>query len=159
MESLDVLRQVAEFHETFRHPVEPAPVIPPTSRCALRVSLLEEELNELKQAIEQQDLVGISDALCDLQYVLTGAVLEFGLGTKFRALFDEVQRSNMSKTCATLEEAEQTVAYYREARGVEAYIEPSGNHFLVFRSSDQKTLKSIRYSPPDLASVLGIIGD
>lgn len=158
LQSLDVLRQVAEFHETFRHPVEPEPIIPDASRCALRVSLLEEELNELKQAIEQEDLRGISDALCDLQYVLTGAVLEFGLGAKFRALFDEVQRSNMSKTCATIEEAEETVAYYRESRGVEAHVEPSGNHYLVYRTSDRKTLKSVRYSPPDLASILGIAG-
>ena len=39
--------------------------------------LLPEELNELKQAIEDNDLVEIADALCDLQYVLSGAVLEF----------------------------------------------------------------------------------
>lgn len=154
MDPLDALNQVAAFHRTFKHPIEPVPVIPAEARCRLRVALLEEELRELRQAIEDQDLVGISDALCDLQYVLTGAVLEFGLGPKFRALFDEVQRSNMSKTCASLEEAEATVAHYRETRGIEAIIEASGDHFLVYRADDYKTLKSVRYSPPDLSSIL-----
>lgn len=154
MEQLDVLNQVAEFHRTFKHPVEPAPVIPSEDRCNLRVALLEEELRELRQAIDDQDLTAIADALCDLQYVLSGAVLEFGLGAKFRDLFDEVQRSNMSKTCASIDEAEATVAYYREHRGFESVIEPSGSHFLVYRKDDRKTLKSVRYSPADLESIL-----
>lgn len=154
MDQLDVLNQVAEFHRTFKHPVEPAPVIPKEERCKLRVALLEEELRELRQAIDDRDLNAIADALCDLQYVLSGAVLEFGLGPKFRDLFDEVQRSNMSKTCATMEEAEATVAYYKEHRGFESVIESSSGHFLVYRKEDRKTLKSIRYSPADLESIL-----
>lgn len=154
MESLDVLNQVAEFHRTFKHPVELKPLIPGEARCRLRVALLEEELREFQQAIERQDLTAIADALCDLQYVLSGAILEFGLGPKFKVLFDEVQRSNMSKTCSSIEEAEATVAYYQEQRGFEAHFEPSGEHFLVFRTEDRKTLKSIHYSPPDLAAIL-----
>lgn len=154
MESLDALNQVAEFHRTFRHPVEPQPLIPTEARCRLRVALLEEELREFREAIERQDLTAIADALCDLQYVLSGAILEFGLGPKFKALFDEVQRSNMSKTCSSIEEAEATIAYYREQRGFEAHFEPSGEHFLVFRTEDRKTLKSVHYSPPDLEAIL-----
>jgi len=154
MDQLDVLNQVAAFHRTFGHPVEPQPLIPSEERCRLRVALLEEELRELKEAIESLDLVGISDALCDLQYVLSGAVLEFGMGPRFRALFDEVQRSNMSKSCSSLEEAEKTVAYYREERGIEAFIEPSGDQFLVYRVGDRKTLKSIQYSPANLEAIL-----
>lgn len=46
------------------------------------------------------------------QYVLSGAVHEFGLGSRFGALHDEVHRSNMSKACTTREEAERTIAYY-----------------------------------------------
>ena len=99
------LSSVALFHETFKHPILPQPTIPSETRCALRVSLLSEELKELEEAIENKDLVEIADALCDLQYVLSGAILEFGLGEKFKALFDEVQRSNMSKACKTEEEA------------------------------------------------------
>jgi len=98
MKVLDSLNQVAEFHKTFKHPVVSEPTIPSKKRCELRVSLIREELEELEEAIKDNDLVEIADALCDIQYVLSGAVLEFGLGEKFRDLFDEVQRSNMSKS-------------------------------------------------------------
>ena len=86
------LKAVSEFHETFGAPILETPQIPSSDRCELRVSLLQEELNELKQAIEDNNLVEIADALADLQYVLSGAVLEFGLKDKFNTLFNEVQR-------------------------------------------------------------------
>ncbi|MEM8906981.1 MAG: nucleoside triphosphate pyrophosphohydrolase family protein [Bacteroidota bacterium] len=151
---LDALNQVAEFHRTFQHPIEPHPVIPAEDRCRLRVALIAEELKELQEAIDNQDLVEIADALCDIQYVLSGAVLEFGLGEKFKSLFDEVQRSNMSKTCPTLEIAEATQQHYREKDGTESYIKQAGDHYLVYRSTDHKTLKSIHYSPANLRSIL-----
>ncbi len=154
MDTPDALNQVAAFHRTFQHPVEPRPLIPAEARCRLRVALLAEELKELELAIAEQDIVGVADALCDLQYVLSGAVLEFGLGDKFRALFDEVQRSNMSKTCKSREEAEATQRYYREERGFESYIRQVGDHWLVYRSTDHKTLKSVNYSPPNLERIL-----
>ena len=75
------LNDVAKFHDTFSLPIEEKPIIPDSKRCELRVSLLQEELNELKEAIEDNDLVEVADALCDLQYVLSGAILEFGLTT------------------------------------------------------------------------------
>lgn len=153
MESLDVLNQVAEFHRTFKHPIEPQPIIPAPERCDLRVSLLREELQELEDAIAAADLVEVADALCDIQYVLAGAVLEFGLGEKFRTLFDEVQRSNMSKTCATQAEAEATAQHYRQ-KGTPCYIQQSGDVWLVYREGDNKTLKSIHYSPADIAALL-----
>ncbi len=84
------LNDVKKFHELFDLPVLETPQIPDEKRCSLRVSLLQEELDELKEAIENQDIIGIADALSDLQYVLSGAVLEFGLGGKFKKLFDEV---------------------------------------------------------------------
>ena len=111
-------------------------------------------LKELEEAIAQKDLVEVADALCDIQYVLSGAVLEFGLGDKFKTLFDEVQRSNMSKTCKSLQEAEATRTHYKATKGVESYIKQVGEHFLVYRTSDDKTLKSINYSPADLKSIL-----
>lgn len=154
MDKLDALNQVAKFHKTFKHPVLSEPTIPSEKRCNLRVELLSEELKELQEAIDDKDMVEIADALCDIQYVLSGAVLEFGLGDKFRELFDEVQRSNMSKTCATLEEAEATMAHYKATKGVESYCEKSGDAYLVFRKPDNKTLKSINYSPADLKSIL-----
>ena len=154
MDKIDSLNQVAEFHRTFHHPVEKEPLIPSEVRCKLRIELIREELKELEQAIADRDLVEIADALCDIQYVLSGAVLEFGLGEKFRELFDEVQRSNMSKSCVTEKEAQKTVDYYRNEKGTDCYYKPSDGHFLVFRTSDNKTLKSINYSPADLKSII-----
>ncbi len=147
------LTSVALFHKTFKHPVLEQPSIPSDTRCNLRVSLLAEELKELEEAIENKDLVEIADALCDLQYVLSGAILEFGLGEKFKALFDEVQRSNMSKACDSEEEAKATVKHY-EAKGTPCFYEKEGDVFLVFREGDHKTLKSVGYSPADLKTIL-----
>lgn len=153
MEKIDSLNQVAEFHRTFNAPILDTPQIPSKERCDLRVLLLQEELDELKQAIADNDITEIADALCDLQYVLSGAVLEFGLGQKFVPLFNEVQRSNMSKACSSQEEADQTIEFYR-AKGEDAYSEVSGDKINVHRKSDNKVLKSVRYSPADLKSIL-----
>ena len=154
MKKLDALNQVAEFHKTFDHPILDQPTIPAKKRCDLRVSLIQEELNELQEAIDNNDLVEVADALCDIQYVLSGAVLEFGLGELFPALFDEVQRSNMSKTCKSKEEAKATQAHYKKTKGVDSYIKQKGDVWLVFRTSDNKTLKSINYSPADIKGLL-----
>ncbi|MEM8893551.1 MAG: nucleoside triphosphate pyrophosphohydrolase family protein [Bacteroidota bacterium] len=154
MDSIDSLNQVAQFHRTFKHPVLDEPQIPSKERCELRVSLIAEELKELEEAIAANDLVEVADALCDIQYVLSGAVLEFGMGEKFRTLFDEVQRSNMSKTCATPEEAQATVDYYTKEKDTPCYYEEQDGVYLVYRESDRKTLKSINYSPADLKTIL-----
>lgn len=154
MDKIDPLNQVAAFHTTFQHPVLAEPQIPPQVRCDLRVSLIAEELEELKEAIQNKDLVEVADALCDIQYVLSGAVLEFGLGEKFKALFEEVQRSNMSKACNSEEEAKETVTFYKEKKNTEAYYEARDGKWLVYRKGDNKTLKSIHYSPADLKTIL-----
>lgn len=154
MDKIDSLNQVAAFHKTFHHPVLEKPTIPDEKRCELRVSLIAEELKELKEAIEDKDLVEIADALCDIQYVLSGAVLEFGLGEKFVELFNEVQRSNMSKACETEEEAQATVDYYQNERDTECYYKKADGKYLVFRKGDNKTLKSVNYSPADLKKIL-----
>ena len=153
MKSPDALRSVAEFHRTFRVPVLESPRIPSPDRCQLRVNLLQEELDELREAIAEGNMVEIADALADLQYVLSGAVLEFGLGSRFAALFDEVHRSNMSKTCATREEAEATVAHYADLDQA-GRVEESAGHYLVYRNTDNKVLKNINYSPADLEGQL-----
>jgi len=147
------LSSVAEFHKTFQHPILDTPTIPSEQRCALRVSLIAEELKELEEAIQDKDLVEIADALCDIQYVLAGAVLEFGLKDKFSALFDEVQRSNMSKACNDEAEAIATQEHYK-LKGVESYYKEVDGKFLVFRTADNKTLKSINYSPADLKTIV-----
>ncbi|MCP4458576.1 MAG: nucleoside triphosphate pyrophosphohydrolase family protein [Cytophagales bacterium] len=154
MNPIDPLNQVADFHRTFKHPILDSPQIPSTERCELRVSLIAEELNELKEAIADNDMVEIADALCDIQYVLSGAVLEFGLGEKFADLFNEVQRSNMSKACNSLEEAEATIRHYKDRDGTEAYFKVEDGKYLVYRKGDNKTLKSVNYSPADIKGML-----
>lgn len=154
MKQPESLELVAEFHRTFKHPIQPSPVIPDENRCKLRVALIAEELKELEVAILEKDIVGVADALCDIQYVLSGAVLEFGLGHQFKALFEEVQRSNMSKACRSEEEAKKTVQHYKEKDGTECYYRQAEGLWLVYRTSDNKTIKSINYSPADLEGVL-----
>lgn len=150
----NALNDVSKFHKTFELPIEPNPIVPAEDRCRLRINLLQEELNELKEAIAENDIVEIADALCDLQYVLSGAILEFGIGQKFKSLFDEVQRSNMSKPCKTREEAEKTLEYYADRDGTQGHIVERDGFFLVYRNSDGKVLKSVNYSPVNLLSIL-----
>jgi len=119
----------------------------------LRLSLLREELKELEQAIAAGDMVEIADAFCDLQYVLSGAILEFGLWGHFKVLFEEVQRSNMSKACQDLAEAEATMEHH-QLQGVECFYEKNGGKYLVYRKGDRKILKSIHYSPANLERIL-----
>lgn len=154
MEKINSLNQVADFHKTFNAPVLETPQIPSEQRCQLRVSLLQEELNELSQAIKDNDIVEIADALCDLQYVLSGAVLEFGLGDKFVELFNEVQRSNMSKACKTQQEALETLLHYKQKDGTEGYYKEVNGMYIVYRNGDDKVLKSVNYSPADLKKII-----
>lgn len=95
--SKTTLEQVQEFHETYGLPVLDAPSISDEKTNALRINLLAEELDELREALAAGDLVETLDALIDLQYVLDGAFLSFGLQNVKQAAFDEVHRSNMSK--------------------------------------------------------------
>jgi predicted HAD superfamily Cof-like phosphohydrolase len=157
MEKLNSLNQVAEFHKTFEAPILETPQIPNESRCNLRVSLLQEELNELSEAIKNNDLVEIADALCDLQYVLSGAVLEFGLGNKFEELFNEVQRSNMSKACDSQKEALMTLSHYKKKDGTEGHYKEINGKWIVYRKGDNKVLKSINYSPANLKNILDVV--
>jgi predicted HAD superfamily Cof-like phosphohydrolase len=154
MKQPESLQLVAEFHKTFKHPILSTPTIPDENRCKLRVALIAEELKELEVAILEKDIVGVADALCDIQYVLSGAVLEFGLGDKFKELFEEVQRSNMSKACNSEEEALKTVQFYKEKDGTECYYKLEAGKWLVYRKSDNKTIKSVGYSPADLDRIV-----
>ncbi len=153
MSKTNYLKSVEEFHITFNAPVLETPTIPDEKRCELRVNLIQEELNELKEAIAENDLVEVADALCDIMYVLSGAVLEFGMKDKFDELFNEVQRSNMSKACSTIEEAKATVIHYQN-KGTESYVEKVNGKYVVYRQSDKKVMKSVNYSPADLKSLL-----
>jgi len=92
----DTLAIVREWHEAFDVPVENAPTIP-KHRAQMRLDILEEEVAELRAAVEAGDLVEALDALCDIQYVLDGTFLEFGLHQLKHDAMAEVHSSNMSK--------------------------------------------------------------
>lgn len=151
---MNYLKKVADFHETFNAPILDKPKIPSKDRCELRVELIAEELKELKDAIKNNDLNEVADALCDLQYVLSGTILEFGLGEKFNELFKEVQRSNMSKASETMEDALETLEHYKNKDGTKGYIKEIGEKWVCYRNSDNKVLKSIKYSPVDFSKIL-----
>ena len=91
------LEQVQEFHETYGLPVEKDINLSCEQTKELRINLLQEELDELKEALAENDPIETLDALIDLQYVLDGAFLSFGLQDVKTDAFNEVHRSNMSK--------------------------------------------------------------
>lgn len=148
------LNSVAEFHHTFGAPILDKPQIPSKERCDLRVSLLQEELDELKEAIQNNDIVEIADALADLQVILSGSILEFGVASKFKQIFDDVHRSNMSKACSTIEEAERTIKWYKSDKGVDSYWLEKDGKYIVYRKGDDKVLKSVDYTPADPKSII-----
>ncbi|MTI03346.1 nucleoside triphosphate pyrophosphohydrolase family protein [Roseibium sp. RKSG952] len=92
----DTLAIVKEWHEAFDVPVVDAPSIP-NERAQMRLAILEEEVAELRAAVEAGNLIEVLDALCDIQYVLDGTFLEFGLHGFKQDAMDEVHASNMSK--------------------------------------------------------------
>ena len=101
---------------------------------------------------EQVNLVEILDAFCDLQYVLSGAILEFGMKNIFDEAFKEVHSSNMSKACKTKQEVVDTIAKYQSRfpdLSVKFELGENGA-YLCYRVSDNKTIKSINYRPADL---------
>jgi predicted HAD superfamily Cof-like phosphohydrolase len=67
----------------------------------LRFNLMKEENEEYLEAVQNNDLVEIADALGDMLYILCGTILEHGLQHKIEEVFDEIQRSNMSKLTMT----------------------------------------------------------
>ncbi|WP_440679625.1 phosphoribosyl-ATP diphosphatase [Candidatus Pelagibacter sp. HIMB1517] len=86
---------VKKFMETFGQEVKNKAEFPSKKIQDLRISLIEEELSELKEAIENKDIKEVADALTDILYVTYGAGHAFGIDLD--KCFDEVQRSNMSK--------------------------------------------------------------
>ena len=153
---MNYIKMVEEFHNTFKAPVLSNPQIPSKERCDLRISLISEELEEMKEAIEKGDVVEVADALADLMVVLCGSILEFGMGDKFEKLFEEVHRSNMTKACNSHQEAIETLLHYKKKDGTEGTYKEEDGKWLVYRKEDNKVLKSVNYSP---ANLLDIIND
>ncbi len=127
------LDHVARFHEVFKigNEVQPKGRVE-ESTYQLRYKLMKEENEEYLEAAQNGDLVEIADALGDMMYILCGTILKHGLQEIIEEVFEEIQRSNMSK----LDENGQPI--YRE---------------------DGKILKSELYSRPNIAEVLNRFQD
>ncbi|NQW36588.1 MAG: nucleoside triphosphate pyrophosphohydrolase family protein [Flavobacteriales bacterium] len=92
------LKGVQEFHEAFGLGVSQCPINTlPEDIVNLRFNLMQEENEEYLEAAQNNDLVEIADALGDMLYILCGTILEHGMQYKIEEVFDEIQRSNMSK--------------------------------------------------------------
>ena len=87
--------KVGVFMKTFGQEVKNKPSFSSDKINQLRISLIKEELDELKEAMDSKDLLEVTDALTDLLYVTYGAGHAFGVNLD--KCFDEVQNSNMSK--------------------------------------------------------------
>ena len=87
--------KVKTFMNTYGQEVKDSPKFPDDKIVQLRIDLIQEELNELKEAVKNNDIVEVADALSDLLYVTYGGGHSFGIDLD--KCFDEVQNSNMSK--------------------------------------------------------------
>lgn len=91
------LKHVQAFQEAFNRPVRTVPSLIPATDFKLRYDLMKEENEEYLEACEAGDLVEIADALGDQLYILCGTLIEHGFQDKIEAIFEEIQKSNMSK--------------------------------------------------------------
>ena len=92
------IKAVKEFHEAFGLGYELKPKAKLSERLIkLRFDLMAEENEEYMEAAMNDDLVEVADALGDMLYILCGTILEHGMQYKIEEVFDEIQRSNMSK--------------------------------------------------------------
>lgn len=124
----DCLEAVAAFHDAFGVENNFAPTTAiPSDQKQLRHDLMQEENKEYFEAVQNDDLVEVADALGDQLYILCGTILKHGLQDKIGAIFEEIHRSNMSKL------GEDGKPIYRE---------------------DGKVLKGPTYFRPDIAKYL-----
>ena len=89
---------VHEFHSAFKLGIKNEPTADlGEAKNLLRFNLMKEENEEYLEAANTNDLVEVADALGDMLYILAGTIIEHGMQYKIAEVFDEIQRSNMSK--------------------------------------------------------------
>ncbi len=124
----DKLKAVQDFHEAFGLGIRQEPVASlPEEKLQLRFNLMAEENEEYLEAARNGDLVEVADALGDMLYILCGTILEHGMQYKIEEVFNEIQRSNMSKL--------------------------GSNGQPIYRE-DGKVMKGPNYFKPDIESIL-----
>ena len=122
------LNSVAKFHSAFGITNREKPIAYTNKKeINLRFELMDEENKEYLEAAKNNDLVEVADALGDMLYILCGTILSHGMQHKIEAVFNEIQRSNMSKL------GKDNKPIYRE---------------------DGKVLKGPNYFKPNLKSIL-----
>lgn len=156
---MDYLNRVIEFHKSIGYTGPDTPSLPDPERSFMRIRLIREELKELEEAIEKEDITQIAKELADLKYVVFGADIDFGFIRKvdqFNRLadeiFSEVHRSNMTKTMAEAQEAEQEADLFRE-KGIRCEVRQIEDRFAVIRE-DGKLLKPSFYESADISQIL-----
>ena len=126
----DKIAAVQEFHTAFKIGYKNDPVADlGEAKNVLRFNLMKEENEEYLEAVQNNDLVETADALGDMLYILCGTIIEHGMQHKIEEVFNEIQRSNMSKL------GEDGKPIYRE---------------------DGKVLKGPNYFKPNIKAVLDI---
>ncbi|USD24257.1 nucleoside triphosphate pyrophosphohydrolase family protein [Flagellimonas marinaquae] len=122
------IKAVELFHNSFGLGVSQQPKANlGEEKNLLRFSLMDEENREYLEAANNNDLVEVADALGDMLYILCGTILEHGMQYKIEEVFEEIQRSNMSKLGA------DGKPIYRE---------------------DGKVLKGPNYTRPDIQTIM-----
>lgn len=124
----DNIAAVQAFHEAFKLNIQNSPTVNISEdRKKLRFELMKEENEEYIEAAKNNDLIEVADALGDMLYILCGTIIEHGMQDKIEEVFNEIQRSNMSKL------GEDGKPIYRE---------------------DGKVLKGPNYFKPDIKKIL-----
>ena len=151
MSKVPFIDEVEEFNHTMGKPNNYKPTIPKRKEWQFVYDFVLEELEEYREACERGDIVEILDALCDITYVSLGnGAMLHGLKDKVWPAYQEVQASNMSKSCADETEAELTVKVRSEEQGEKCHYEKVGDRFVVYRTRDKKVMKSVNYFRPNL---------
>ena len=151
MSKVPFVDEVEEFNHTMGKPNNYKPTIPTRKEWQFVYDFVLEELEEYREACERGDIVEILDALCDITYVSLGnGAMLHGLKDKVWPAYQEVQASNMSKSCSDETEAESTVKVRSEEQGEPCHYEKVGDRFVVYRTRDKKVMKSINYFRPNL---------
>ncbi len=147
-------KMLKEFHEKFELDIRNEPYMElfnDEKLLNLRFKLIEEEFNEMKDAIKNKDIVELVDSAVDMLYVIMG--MGTSCGFNLDKAFDLVHQSNMSKLCNTLEEAIETVEWYKETR---PEFQPvyrktkDDSKWLIYDELTGKVLKNKYYKAVDL---------
>jgi hypothetical protein len=147
---LHFINEVEKFNHLFGKLNNYTPTIPEKMERDFIYNFILEELDEYKAAAEKGDIVEVLDAFCDIMYVLSAGIMAYGLKDKFLDAYDEVQESNLSKSCSTEEEADATAKFRAAASQRPCHFEKRSDKYVVYRSEDRKVQKSLSYFAPNL---------